>query len=316
MGSKVVPLEALGDLVADGDSVAIGGGWFSNHPMAAVRQLVRAGRRLLHAYTVVGSVDVDLLVGAGVLGHLSFSMVTLEAFGLAPNVRRAIETGRLAFTELTGLGLLIGLEAQGRGMPFLPYRGPFGSDIPSRYPDLYRTVACPFTGEDLTAVRAIRPDVAIVHALRADVEGNAQWDGTSGPDVEMAKAAGRVVVTCEEVVPRAEIVARAHMTKLPGYYVSAVIEAPFGAHPTSHVPRYSADPWQLLDYAAAAGPDPGDRFAAYVERLRTETEGEYRERVLGEGRAEVLCSLADLSQPLDTSERAAGSEPDLDLREA
>ena len=74
-------------------------------------------------------VDVDLLVGAGVLGHLSFSMVTLEAFGLAPNVRRAIESGRLAFTELTGLGLLVGLEAQGRGVPFLPYRGPFGSDI-------------------------------------------------------------------------------------------------------------------------------------------------------------------------------------------
>lgn len=298
MASKVVPLEALGDLVADGQSVAIGGGWFSNHPMAAVRQLVRAGRRNLHAYTVVGSVDIDLLVGAGVLGHLSFSMVTLEAFGLAPNVRRAIETGSLGFTELTGLGLLVGLEAQGRGVPFLPYRGPFGSDIPARYPDIYKTVDCPFTGEELTAVAAIAPDVAVVHALRADAEGNAQWDGTSGPDVEMCKAARRVVVTCEEIVRRSEIVASAHMTKLPGYYVTAVIEAPFGAHPTSHVPRYSSDPWQLMEYAAAAG---GEGYKDYVDRLATETEETYRQRVLGQGRGDVLRALAEQAQPLEMS---------------
>jgi len=289
---KVVPLDAIGGLVPDGSSVALGGAWFSNHPMAAVRELVRAGRRDLHVMTVVGSVDVDLLVGAGAVGHLSFSMVTLEAFGLAPNVRRAIESGGLPYTEYTGLGLLIGLEAQGRGVPFLPYRGPFGSDLPALYPDIYATVACPFTGEELTAVRALRPDVAIVHALRADAEGNAQWDGTSAADVDMAKAAGRVIVTCEKVVDRAEIVERAHMTKLPSYYVDAVVEAPFGANPTSHVPAYALDAWQVMEYAQAAG---GDGFGAYVDRLRTEPEEEYRDRVLGKGRAEVLEELVSVA---------------------
>src|SRR5580704_9571812 len=132
--AKTRELSELSALVPDGVSVAFGGGWFANHPMAAVRELIRAGRKDLHAMTVVGSVDIDLLVGAGTLGHLTFSMVTLEAFGLAPNVRRGIEGATLHFTELTGLGLLIGLEAQGRGMPFLPYRGPFGSDLPGRYP--------------------------------------------------------------------------------------------------------------------------------------------------------------------------------------
>lgn len=292
---KVVQLESLGDLVSDGESVALGGGWFANHPMAAVRQLIRAGRRDLHAITVVGSVDIDLLVGAGVLGKLSFSMVTLEAFGLAPNVRRGIEGGTLPFTEYTGLGILIGLEAQGRGMPFLPYRGPFGSDIPALYPEIYDTITCPFTGEELTAVRALAPDVAIVHALRADSEGNAQWDGTSGPDVEMAKAAKRVIVTCEEIVPRSTIVASAHMTKLPGYYVDAVIEAPFGAHPTSHVPSYTLDAWKLLDYAGAAG---GEDFAAYVDQIRGESEADYRTREL-DGRDKVLRALVDAAQTLD-----------------
>lgn len=293
---KVVPLENLGELVRDGESVAFGGGWFANHPMAAVRQLIRAGRTGIHAITVVGSVDMDLLAAAGTLGHLSFSMVTLEAFGLAPNVRKGIESGSLPFTEYTGLGLLIGLEAQGRGMPYLPYRGPFGSDIPGRYPEIYATTHCPFTGEQLTAVRALQPDVAIVHALRADAEGNAQWDGTSGPDVEMAKAAKRVIVTCEEVVDRQVIVDNAHMTKLPGYYVDAVIEAPFGAHPTSHVPRYAMDAWELMDYAAAAS-DPA-AIAEYVAQIREETEEGYRDRVL-KGRDSVLSALVDAAEGIE-----------------
>ena len=296
MRNKVVELEALGDVVADGASVALGGGWFANHPMAAVRQLIRAGRSGLTAYTVVGSVDVDLLAGAGALDHLSFSMVTLEAFGLAPNVRSGIEGGSLGFTEYTGLGLLLAFEAQGRGVPFLPYRGPFGSDIPARYPDIYATIECPFTHEEMTAVRAIRPDVAIVHATRCDAEGNAQWDGTSGPDVDIAKAAQRVVVTCEEVVSRDEVVRTAHMTKLPGYYVHAVIEAPFGAHPTSHVPAYVQDAWQLMEYAQAAA---GEGFAAYVERLRTESEEGYRARVLGDGRDAVLRALVGQARVID-----------------
>lgn len=292
--NKVIPLEDLGTIVADGDSVAFGGGWFANHPMAAVRQLIRAGRKDIHAITVVGSADMDLLAAAGTLGHLSFSMVTLEAFGLAPNVRRGIESGQFPFTEYTGLGLLIGLEAQGRGVPFLPYRGPFGSDIPARYPDIYKTVTCPFTGEEMTAVRALQPDVAIVHALRSDAEGNAQWDGTSGPDVEMAKAAKRVIVTCEEVVDKSVIVANAHMTKLPGYYVDVVIEAPFGAHPTSHIPRYAMDAWELMDYSAAAG---SATFADYIERIRTESESDYRARVLT-GRDTVLAALVDAAEVL------------------
>lgn len=301
--SKRVELEALPQLVGDGATVALGGAWFANHPMAAVRELIRAGRQDLHAMTVVGSVDIDLLVGAGALGHLTFSMVTLEAFGLAPNVRRGIEGGTLAFTELTGLGLLIGLEARGRGVPFLPYRGPFGSDLPGKYPSVYSTISCPFTGEELTAVRAIEPDVAIVHALRCDDEGNAQWDGTSGPDVEMAKAAKRVIVTCEEIVERSVIVEHAHMTKLPAYYVEAVIEAPFGAHPTSHVPAYGMDAWELMDYAVATA--DGDAYTSYLGRLRSESEAEYRERVLRNGRGAVLRELVGQPVMLEQPEAVA-----------
>lgn len=299
MANKVVELEELSTLVADGDRVALGGGWFANHPMAAVRQLVRDQRRDLEAITIVGSVDIDLLLAADSLRHVTFSMVTLEAFGLAPHFRQKIEAGEVSFTEMTGLGLLIALEAQGRGVPFLPYRGPFGSDLPGHYPDQYAEVDCPFTGERLTATRAIQPDVAIVHALRADPEGNAQWDGTSAADVEMAKAAKRVVITCEEVVDRDTIVANAHMTKVPGYYVDAVIEAPFGAHPCTHVPAYGLDAWRIKDYVAATA----EGFDGYLDAIRSETEADYRKRVVGEDRMPVLRGLVDQAQVLTPANR-------------
>jgi glutaconate CoA-transferase subunit A len=98
------------------------------------------------------------------------------------------------------------------------------------------------------------------------------------------------------VVPRERIVADAHRTKVPGYYVEAVVEAPFGAHPTSHVPAYPQDAWELMDYAAVAG---GEGLAGYVERLRTEDEGRYRARVLGGDRARVLRALVDQAQVLE-----------------
>ena len=123
MSDKIIELDRLAELVDDGASVALGGAWLCNHPMAAVRQLIRAGRRDLDLITVIGSIDADLLIAAGALRHLTFSMVTLEAFGLAPNLRRSVEGGNLAITELTALSMETALEAAGRNVPFMPFPG-------------------------------------------------------------------------------------------------------------------------------------------------------------------------------------------------
>jgi glutaconate CoA-transferase subunit A len=291
---KLITLEQVPDLIPAGASVAIGGAWFANHPMAVVRQLLRARRTDVRALALLGSIDVDLLVGAGVLEHLTFSMVTLEAMGLAPNLRRAVQSGELPIVELPALSLQVALEAATRSVPFLPLRGPIGSDLVAMHPDVFGTAQPDFGGpaeEPVMAVKAIRPDVAVVHALRCDRLGNAQFDGTFAQDPEIAGAAGTVIVTCEEVVESEEIARSPHMTKIPGFLVDAVVEAPFGAHPTSHVPRYVHDAWEILDYqkAALAG---GADLEDYVERLRMESEQEYRERVLGGNRAAVLGALA------------------------
>lgn len=296
--NKVRQLEELSALVPEGASVALGGAWFSNHPMAAVRQLIRAGRQDLKAIALVASIDVDLLVGARALRHLTFSMVTLEAFGLAGNFRRAVQQGELPITEISALSLQIALEAGGNSIPFQPLRGPVGSDLVPLYPDVYGTASSSFGEGEVPVVKAIRPDVAIVHATRCDPLGNCQHDGTYGMDPELARASDHVIVTCEEIVSTEEIEEMPSLTRISGFLVDAVIEAPFGAHPCSHVPRYVQDAWWLMDYqrSALAG---GDEYSELIATLRDEDEDSYRARTLGDDRGQVLEALVNAAAILD-----------------
>jgi glutaconate CoA-transferase subunit A len=297
---KVVGLERLSELVPPGSTVALGGGWFANHPMAAVRELLRANRDDLHVLALLGTIDVDLLIGARALRHLTFSMVTLEAFGLAQQFRRAVQNGELPITELPALSLQVALEASGQGVPFLPLRGPIGSDLVGAHPEVFGTASSSFGDDGVMVVKAVRPDVAIIHALRCDRLGNAQFEGTFAQDPELAAASDRVIVTCEEIVEVSATALQPHTTRIPGFLVDAVIEAPFGAHPCSHVPRYAQDAWEILRYqrASVAG---GEEYASYVARLRSESEAEYRERVLGDERAAVLTALAESGRILETA---------------
>lgn len=298
--NKIISLEDLPEWVRADDLVAFGGAWFANHPMAAVRELIRQGCSGIHAMTLLGSIDIDLLIGAGVADRVTFSMVTLEAFGLAPCFRRSVERQTIQIREVTALALETMVDAAGRNVPFLPMPGPTGSDLVPRHPDLYGWLTSPFDGQRTMVVKALHPDVAIVHALRADAEGNAHLDGTFGMDVELAKAATRVVVTCEEIVGRAEIVRQPYMTQIPGFLVDAVIETPFGAHPTSHVPRYAIDAWEIMSYARAAASTEGpNELSSYLDQLRTESEDGYRARVLPANRANVLHALGEQGRILD-----------------
>ena len=296
MQSKVLSLDQLPELVPDGASVALGGAWFSNHPMAAVRQLIRSGRRRLKIVSVLGSIDVELLIAAGAVDELTFSMVTLEAFGLAPSFRRNAESSSLRLREVTALALNTAIEAAARNHTFLPFHGPESSDIPKMHPEFYGVVVCPFTGRRSMAVRALHPDVAIIHAKRADSDGDAQLDGTFGIDTELARAARRVIITCEELVSRSSIEATSHNVAIPGFLVDAVVVAEFGAHPTAHVPSYGLDAWEIMRYTRLAS--GRNSLIAELDVLRSESEVQYRARVLPDNREAVLRELVNQARVL------------------
>ena len=297
IANKLRRLDELSSLVPPDATVALGGAWFANHPMAAVRQLLRDGRRDLRLVALLGSIDVDLMVAAGAVRHLTFGMVSMDALGLPVHFRRAVQQGDLPITELSSITLQIAIDAAGRNIPCLPFSGPRGSDLVARHPEAVATIPSPFDGRETMVVKALPVDVAVVHATRCDDLGNAQFDGTYAQDPEVAKAASVVIVTCEEVVSREQIQATSAQTKIPGFLVDAVVEVPFGAHPCSHVPRYGLDAWELLAYqrlALAAGDD----MAAYLDRLLHETEDQYRQRVLAGDRGPVLEALVDAAPVL------------------
>jgi glutaconate CoA-transferase subunit A len=278
-------------LVSDFAIVALGGGLSARLPMAMVRELIRQGKRGLHLVGSAHSIDVELLVVAGAVRRCEESYVGFEQdLGLAPAYRRAAEEGSIEVAESCCASILAQLRAAEMGLPFLPVRGVRGSDIARLHPE-YAEITCPFTGERLVVVPALRPDVALLHAPAADRYGNLHLEQPYVLDERFASAAATVVATADELVSPDEIAA-AGIT-IPGHLVAAVAEVPFGAHPSSCYPRYAYDRDHLREYvtAAQAGPDEAAKYlAAYVHGTGTE-EG-YREAV-GAAR---LAALAAWSQ--------------------
>ena len=189
-------------LVEDGSSVAFSGAVLRGKPVAAARALARAGRRDLELITFTGSLEVELLLAAGALGTIVSSYVGLGPHGLARGFSAAVAEGRIEDRELSEWMLVGGLRAAVMGLPFLPTRAALGSQLAEERG--FRTILDPYTGDELLAVPAIRPDVAFVHAWRADEDGNVQFpwppDHLADVDLLVARAARTVVVSVEEIV--------------------------------------------------------------------------------------------------------------------
>jgi glutaconate CoA-transferase subunit A len=282
---KLVSLEQAAGHVADGDVVALGGALSYREPMALVRELVRAGRRDLHLIGSAHGVDVDLLVGAGAVRVLEESYVGYEQdFGLAPAYRRAAESGTLVLRETCCYTLLQQLRAAEYGIPFMPVRGILGTGIHRLHPE-YGEIRCPFTNQRLVAVPALAPDVALIHGLLADRRGNVHLARPLVLDERFTFASRKVVVTVERIASQSEV-AEAGVV-LPYFVVTAVVEAPYGAHPTSCYPHYTYDRAHLGEWVKAAGTDEGVR--QYLDRYVLGPGGEegYRTTV-GEGRLRAL----------------------------
>lgn len=257
---KRLGLDDLAAMVADGDVVAVGGGLSSREPMAILRAMLRRGVRDLRVVGSAHGIDVDLLCGAGAVSASSESYVGFEQdFGIAPNYRRACEEGAVRVDDSCCYTVVQQLRAAVQGLPFMPMRSARGTGFPGLHPE-YKTMTCPYTGEELLLVPALVPDVAILHAQYGDAHGNLRIEGPPVLDRLFAKASRRVVASVEQIVPTERLVELGGVT-IPYFYVTAVAEVPMGAHPTACYPFYGYDRPHTADYYAAAR-GGRERFAA------------------------------------------------------
>jgi len=243
MQEKLTTLEQAISLVDDGNVVALQNMATQAAPMALVRELIRQEKRNLGLVVLVGGMAVDWLAAADVIDRLIGAAVSMEQFGLCQQYRQAVESGRVRVEEISETILNARLGAGARNLPFLPTRGGIGSDLIRLNPENLKMLEDPFGGFPILACRALIPDVALIHAHRADRFGNIQYEPTvMWPDIGiMPKAAKRVIVTVEEIVDTEVLRRHPDRTILPGFMVDAVVEVPYGAHPTSFPPKYGYD---------------------------------------------------------------------------
>ena len=290
MQVKQTTLAEAASLVADGDVVALQNMATQAAPMAMVRELIRGERRNLALVCLVGGIAVDWLAAAGCMDRFIGNAVSMEQFGLAQRYRREVEAGRIRMEELSETALLARLGAGARNLPFLPTRGMIGTDLIDVNENL-QMLADPFGGPPVVACRALVPDVALVHCHLADRYGNVQYEPTAlWPDIGiMPKAAGRVVVTAEEIVDSDVLRRNPDRTVLPGFIVDAVVEVPWGAHPTSFNPRYGYDAAFHRAWVTAAGGD--DTTVAFLDEY-VHGPADHEAYLVAAGGADRLAALA------------------------
>jgi len=289
--------DAIAANVQDGMSVAMGCALESLIPFAASYEIIRQKKKDLTLIAPISDMQFDQLIGAGCVRKVIASWIGNVAAGLGHNYRRAAESGTpntIEIEEHSNFTIGLGLQAAASGLPFLPTKTVKGSDF-GRAPQFSR-VACPFTGEELVAVRAIKPDVTILHVQRADREGNVQVWGNFGVMREAAFAARRVILTCEEIVDHQVILSDPNRNVIPSFAVSSVVHEPFGAHPSPTQGYGRRDDDFYFEYHKETRSREG--FERWLEKyVRSAKDHRSFLNLLGQTRIEKLKPQGDLFAP-------------------
>jgi glutaconate CoA-transferase subunit A len=233
--------DAIAEFVPDGSSVALGLQMEQMIPFAAGHEIIRQAKRNLTLIGPISDTLFDQLIGAGCVEKVIAAWVGNVMMGSAYNFRRAVEQDGMKVFNMTNFTIALALQAGAMGVPFLPTKTALGSDSAKGNHFFYQ-IFSPFAPkESLWAVRALNPDVMIVHVQRSDAEGNAHCWGNFGVMPEGVRAAKRVIVVAEEIVDAKTIASDPNRTAIPGFLVNAVVECPYGAHPSPVQGYYNRD---------------------------------------------------------------------------
>jgi glutaconate CoA-transferase subunit A len=290
---KVKSVAEVVRTIPDGSLIALGGFAIARNGMAVVHELIRQQKKNLTLSQCVMGLDTDLLVGAGLVSRLIVGGGSLDRFGPVHCVNRARETGAVVSHDYSSLSICFRYLAGALGISFMPIKSLLASEVLERLEagpaaaDL-RRMQCPFTGEDYLLLKALNPDVALVHVQAADRQGNCRIDGPRWENEEQAKAARRVIIVAEELVPTEDFQRSPERTVIPAHRVEAVIHQPYGAHPTAVFGCYDYDAEHLQLYVEhAKHPERvGEYLKTYV--LGTRNHSEYLEKIGGRKRLEQI----------------------------
>jgi acyl CoA:acetate/3-ketoacid CoA transferase alpha subunit len=262
------------DLIPDSDfSLAFGGVTLYRRPMAFSLALLRRYQQTgspsrITLTCITAGLESDILIQSGAVDAIRTCYAGLEVFGLAPHFTDAIAHSELKMIEETEASFAYGLRATLAGVGFMPSTAWQGTDLLRLRPDV-QSIEDPYTGETLTAFPAIKPDIAVIHALEADRRGNCTIGINQGIDRELALAAGKVIVTCERIVEKLD------KADIIGPAVSAVVETPNGAWPTSCHPHYTLDGEAVLEYTEKSlGDDYAQLMKSWSDHLKLDLLGQ------------------------------------------
>jgi len=248
--------DAVARLVKDGSYLATGGFGCDRIPTAVVHEILRQQKQNLRFAGHTATHDFQLLCAGNLTGHGktlaavdSAYIVGLEARGLSPHARRVMASGEVLCTEWSNYALAVRLKAAAMGLSFLPARSMLGTD--TYRTSAAKTIACPFTGTKYAALPALYPDVAAIHVHEADMYGNCRIQGITVADLDLARAAKRLIITCERIISNEVIRANPTSTVIPYFCVDAVCEVPFGSYPGNMPYEYFSDEKHLKQWLAA-----------------------------------------------------------------
>ncbi|MGB9585973.1 MAG: CoA transferase subunit A [Anaerolineales bacterium] len=261
--NKIVSFPDIFPLIKPEDMIAIGGMTLYRRPVKFVYELIKYARQSSVKYNLTllsftGGYEGDLLIGAGLISRVRSCYFGLEIFGFAPMFTYFGNRGEIEILEETEASLAFGLRAQMAGVGFMPGQGWIATDLPKLRPDI-KTIVDPYNQLELMAFPAIKPDLAVIHALIADVYGNAIIGKNKALDEELSITSSITVITAEQIVNELE------QADIVAPFVDYVIEAPLGALPTSCHPKYGIDGKSLLEYTNRVH-DP-QSFNQYLEAL-------------------------------------------------
>jgi len=297
--SKLMSLsEAIKRYVPDGAETVMGTSLETMIPFAAGHEIIRQRKKNLTLIGPISDILFDRLIGAGCVRKTRAAWIGNVITGSSYNFRRAAEEGTIETEDHSNLTISMALRAGAMGVSFMPTLSVLGSDLYKTNQSL-KKITCPFTGIMLTAVSAINPDVAIIHAQRSDEYGNAHMWGNLGVTREACLASLHIIITAEEIVSSDIIESDPNRVITPGFRVSAVVHAPWGAHPSPVPGYYNRDHDAFIEYRnESKSPEAFEKWLRlWVDNVKTSDD--YL-RLLGNERV-IKLELKNhlLSEPVD-----------------